>query len=76
MPDRDEAKAALERLRAWAGQATPEEVADLDPAISRLLPGRDRVNYPDLSRTYPESFEVDTAYRKATARPAERPASP
>ncbi|MCZ0813349.1 MAG: GTP cyclohydrolase FolE2 [Pseudomonadota bacterium] len=65
MPDREEAKAALERLRAWAGQATPEEVADLDPAIARLLPGRDRRNYPDLSRTYPENFEVDTAYRNS-----------
>ncbi|WP_037295424.1 GTP cyclohydrolase FolE2 [Roseobacter sp. AzwK-3b] len=63
MPDRDEAKAALERLRSWAAQATPEEVADLDPAIARLLPGRSLSNYPDLSRDYPDEFKVSDAYK-------------
>ena len=36
--DRDDAEQALSVLRAWAASATPEEVADLDPAIARLLP--------------------------------------
>jgi GTP cyclohydrolase I len=39
------------------------EVAQLDPAIARLLPGREVGNYPDLSRTYPEDFRPDAAYR-------------
>src|SRR6056297_1261832 len=63
MPDRDEAKAALERLRSWATHATPEEVADLDPAIARLLPGRSPSNYPDLARDYPDTFKVSDAYK-------------
>ncbi|MFB9150344.1 GTP cyclohydrolase FolE2 [Roseovarius ramblicola] len=62
-PDRDEAKAALARLRQWASSATPEEVADLDPAIARLLPGEEVANYPALSRDYPEGFVADPAYR-------------
>ncbi|WP_288943048.1 GTP cyclohydrolase FolE2 [uncultured Roseovarius sp.] len=63
MPDREEAKAALERLRAWAEKVTPEEVADLDPAIARLLPGRQSVNYPDLARVYDDGFEAGDAYK-------------
>ncbi|WP_439104320.1 GTP cyclohydrolase FolE2 [Celeribacter marinus] len=58
------AKAALHALRAWAEDATPTEVADLDPAISRLLPHSDDfANYPALRRAYPEDFQVDEAYR-------------
>ena len=53
-PDRAEAKAALARLRAWAQCATPEEVADLDPVISRLLPSGEVQNYPALARAYPD----------------------
>ena len=62
-PDRDEAKAALARLREWAAAATPEEVADLDPAIARLLPEAATANYPALARVYPEEFSADDAYR-------------
>jgi GTP cyclohydrolase I len=62
-PDRDEAEAALAVLRNWAKTASPEEVADLDPAVSRLLPGQDTSNYPALSREYPHDFEVDAAYK-------------
>ena len=62
-PDRDAAKAALDVLRDWARTASPEEVADLDPAIARLLPDAEMSNYPALSRTYPERFEVTDAYR-------------
>ncbi|MBC7164350.1 MAG: GTP cyclohydrolase I FolE2 [Roseovarius sp.] len=65
LPDRDEAKQALARLRAWAASATPEEVADLDPAIARLLPEAALSNYPALARDYPEGFEVDDDYRAA-----------
>ncbi|WP_417241501.1 GTP cyclohydrolase FolE2 [Celeribacter sp.] len=61
---RDAAKAALQALRDWAGQATPTEVAELDPAISRLLPQSDDfANYPALRRAYPEDFQADAAYR-------------
>ncbi|MDU8926054.1 GTP cyclohydrolase FolE2 [Alisedimentitalea sp. MJ-SS2] len=62
-PNRDEAEAALARLRQWAKAATPEEVADLDPAVARLLPAADLPNYPALARAYPEEFSVDEAYR-------------
>jgi len=62
-PDRDEAEAALARLRDWARAASPEEVADLDPAIARLLPEGEVRNYPVLSRDYPEGFVADEAYR-------------
>lgn len=62
-PDREEAKAALVLLRSWAALATPEEVATLDPAIARLLPGREVSNYPDLNRSYPADFVADEAYR-------------
>ena len=62
-PDRDDAADALKVLRAWAESATPTEIAQLDPAIARLLPDRAVSNYPDLSRTYPEDFVVDAAYK-------------
>ncbi|RWR10822.1 GTP cyclohydrolase FolE2 [Paenirhodobacter populi] len=62
-PDGEEAKAALDVLRAWAAQADPAEVARLDPAIARLLPGHEVSNYPDLSRHYDPDFRVDEAYR-------------
>ncbi|QYX57393.1 GTP cyclohydrolase FolE2 [Roseovarius sp. SCSIO 43702] len=63
MTDREDAREALARLRRWAVSATPEEIADLDPAIARLLPGGELSNYPALSREYPEDFEADAAYR-------------
>jgi GTP cyclohydrolase I len=63
MPDKDEAKAALAVLRAWAKGASQADVADLDPAIARLLPEGPQGDYPDLSRTYPEEFTVDAAYK-------------
>ncbi|TNJ48596.1 GTP cyclohydrolase FolE2 [Phaeobacter sp. B1627] len=62
-PDRSEAEEALAVLRRWAGHASETEVAQLDPAIARLLPGRDVQNYPDLTRQYPDGFEVSADYR-------------
>ncbi|MFM2355524.1 MAG: hypothetical protein RLZZ528_1260 [Pseudomonadota bacterium] len=62
-PGRDEAEDALALLRRWAAKADPVEVAQLDPAIARLLPGREVSNYPDLSRTYPDGFAPDAGYR-------------
>ncbi|MBD3738971.1 MAG: GTP cyclohydrolase I FolE2 [Pseudomonas balearica] len=62
-PDNDEARAALETLRAWAAKADPVEVAQLDPAIARLLPGHALSNYPDLSRDYDAQFSVDDSYK-------------
>ena len=60
---RKEAENALEVLRAWAAASTPEEVADLDPSVARLLPGGQVSNYPALSREYPHDFRPDDAYR-------------
>jgi GTP cyclohydrolase I len=62
-PDGTDAARALAVLRTWAAAATPTEIARLDPAIARLLPGREVGNYPDLSRTYPEGFRADAAYK-------------
>ena len=63
-PDADEARAALEVLRAFAAQAHPAEVAGLDPAIARLfnpVPGP----YPELARVYDAEFRPDDAYKAA-----------
>ena len=60
-PTRDEAEEALAVLRRWAGVASPEEVATLDPLVSRLIPGQEVSNYPALARAYPEDFVVDEA---------------
>jgi len=62
-PSRAEAEAALALLRRWAGDVTPEEVATLDPLVSRLIPGQEISNYPALARAYPDAFEVDDAYK-------------
>jgi GTP cyclohydrolase I len=62
-PDLETAEAALAVLRKWAGSATETEIAQLDPAVARLLPGREVGNYPDLSRQYPEDFVADERYR-------------
>ncbi|NIY71157.1 GTP cyclohydrolase I FolE2 [Marivivens donghaensis] len=62
-PSRDEAEAALALLRKWANGVTPEEVATLDPLVSRLIPGSEVSNYPALARAYPEDFVVDEDYK-------------
>ena len=59
----EEAAQALALLRHWAGQVTDEEVAALDPLVSRLVPGKEVSNYPALARAYPEEFEVDDVYK-------------
>lgn len=60
---RQEAEKALEVLKDWASSVSPREVADLDPKISRLIPGEQLPNYPALKRAYPEEFTTDEAYR-------------
>jgi GTP cyclohydrolase I len=60
-PSRKEAERALELLRQWAGTASDAEIAGLDPAVGRLLPEAE--GYPVLSRSYPEEFAADEAYR-------------
>ncbi|MBO6897630.1 MAG: GTP cyclohydrolase I FolE2, partial [Shimia sp.] len=55
---REEAAEALMRLRAWAQSASVTEIAELDPAVARLLPDQPLANYPDLSRQYPEEFDA------------------
>ncbi len=62
-PDREDAKDALEKLRAWAQNASAVEIAELDPAVARLLPSGEVANYPALARAYPEEFKVDDAYK-------------
>jgi GTP cyclohydrolase I len=64
-PDMAQARSALGVLRDWAGAASPEEIAALDPAIARLLPGAPLSNYPDLKRDYDAGFTVDAAYKAA-----------
>ena len=62
-PTRAEAEVALALLRRWAVDVTPEEVAMLDPLVSRLILGQEVSNYPALARAYPEDFAVDEAYK-------------
>ncbi len=62
-PTRQEAEAALALLRDWAQNVTALEAAQLDPLVSRLLPGQEVSNYPALARAYPEEFAADEAYR-------------
>ena len=64
-PNREQAAEALDTLRRWAAKADPAEIARMDPAIARLLPGREVGNYPDLSRTYAQDFRPDAAYRSS-----------
>lgn len=60
---RQKAEEALETLRDWAKSVSAIEVAQLDPAIARLLPENEVANYPALARAYPEEFTVDEAYK-------------
>ncbi|WP_050931824.1 GTP cyclohydrolase FolE2 [Aestuariivita boseongensis] len=62
-PDRDEAEAALNTLRKWANAASAAEIVELDPSVAKLVPGAGAVDYPALSREYPEEFAVDTGYK-------------
>jgi len=62
-PNREDAEAALALLRRWAGTVSDVEVSDLDPLVSRLIPGQEVSNYPALARAYPEDFAVDDAYK-------------
>ena len=59
-PDRKAANAALAILRAWANEASPAEIAALDPEGARMLNG---VGYPILNRAYPADFTVGANYR-------------
>ncbi len=60
LPTREEAEAALAVLRQWAGKSSDEDIARLDSAVGWLLPGQ---GYPALSRSYPEAFRPDAAYK-------------
>ena len=60
---REEAETALALRRRWAATRTDEEVAALDPLVSRLVPGKEVSNYPALARAYPEDFAVDDIYK-------------
>ena len=62
-PDETDAKAALDLLRQWVAGASKDDLAQMDPALARLLPGVAGVPYPDLSRKYPEGFVADDAYK-------------
>lgn len=63
LPSREEAEDALTLLRRWASDVSAEEVATLDPLVSRLIPGQEVSNYPALARAYPDAFEVDDTYK-------------
>lgn len=60
-PDRSEAQAALETLRAWAATADAADLAKLDPAVGQLLKGENA--YPLFERTYPDDFEIEAEYK-------------
>ena len=62
--ERAEAEAALAVLRNWAGRASDSEIAALEPALVRLIPGQPDPAYPVFKRDYPADFVADTAYRR------------
>ena len=62
-PDREDAEAALTVLRQWAKTAKSDEIEKLDPAIARLLLKSIENGHSTLSRSYPEDFAVDSAYK-------------
>ncbi|TCP60694.1 GTP cyclohydrolase I [Rhodovulum bhavnagarense] len=62
-PTRDDAERALAVLRQWASVVTEAERHTLDPAVDGLVPGRPVPDYPALSRSYPERFVADAAYK-------------
>ncbi len=64
-PSRAEAKAALELLKSWALHASDSEIAALEPALLRLVPGQADPSYPVFRRDYPKDFRVDAAYRRS-----------
>lgn len=59
-PSRDDAEDALRVLKAWAATANDAEIAALDPSVAQLLSQGD---YPEFSRTYPDDFTADAAYK-------------
>ena len=61
-PNDDQAAEALATLQRWAAAASEAEIAALDPKIAQLLPGAEATGRA-LSRTYPDDFSVDDAYR-------------
>ncbi|HBR36821.1 MAG TPA: GTP cyclohydrolase I FolE2, partial [Sulfitobacter pontiacus] len=61
IPDRDDAVAALDTLRAWARKASATEMDALDPSLARLLRSVD--SYPQFSRDYPSNFAVGDNYK-------------
>ncbi len=60
---REDAAEALALLRRWAEGVSDAEAADLDPMVTRLVPGGEPATYPALSRAYPEEFRADAAYK-------------
>jgi GTP cyclohydrolase I len=62
-PDAEDAAEALRVLRRWATKASAGEIAELDPSVANLIPGAEGVDYPALSRDYPEAFRADGAYK-------------
>ncbi|WP_304951054.1 GTP cyclohydrolase, FolE2/MptA family, partial [Sulfitobacter sp.] len=61
IPDRDDAVAALDTLRAWARKASAAEIETLDPSLARLLQSAE--SYPQFSRDYPSDFAVGDNYK-------------
>ncbi|MBY4891659.1 GTP cyclohydrolase FolE2 [Rhodobacteraceae bacterium N5(2021)] len=51
---------ALELLSAWTEDASADQINALDPKLARLVRAQ---SYPEFSRSYPDDFAVDAAYR-------------
>jgi GTP cyclohydrolase I len=60
-PERSDAEKALAVIRAWASSATTEEIAALDPSVTRLL--SDVPEYPVFRHDYPADFAVGEVYK-------------
>ncbi|MEP5729240.1 MAG: GTP cyclohydrolase FolE2 [Sulfitobacter sp.] len=62
-PERSDAQLALETLKAWVSGATASEIAQLDPAVARLL--APEAEYPEFERHYPDDFKVTEKYKES-----------
>ena len=60
-PERSDAESALAVLRAWAAGASDQDIASLDPNVTRLL--SDGSDYPVFRRDYPADFAVGEVYK-------------
>ncbi|OSP56681.1 GTP cyclohydrolase FolE2 [Pseudoruegeria sp. SK021] len=62
LPTCDEAAQALALLQRWAGAVSAADAAALAPDLARVLAAQTGATYPELTREYPDGFQVSPEY--------------